>query len=200
MSKFLFAVLCGTFLSQQVLAATLNDFARHYGGRCATPAARIDSERLLPAKFRSRNFPIVLERTTLKDIQQQFKGEIQKNDGAEWLCYHSQAENLTWWFISRTDIEHGNLSSIMLSAIDHKAHCDVPARPIYLSGVTVPSLGATRREIADYFRIAPSTHGNCQQFETRVDSKDESTANVLQYYYEENHVSGMAFEQLTTNG
>ncbi|WP_139356373.1 hypothetical protein [Izhakiella australiensis] len=200
MIKMLFVALCGALLCQQAVAASLDGFGRHYNARCAAPAAKIDSERALPAKFRSRNFPIVLERTTLDDIQQQFKGDIQKNDREEWLCYHSQAENLTWWFISRTDIEHGNLSTIMLSAIDNKAHCDIPARPIYLSGVTVPSLGATRSEVADYFKSPASARASCQQFETRADSKDESTINALRYYYENNQVAGMSFEQLTTNG
>ncbi|SFN23266.1 hypothetical protein SAMN05216516_10434 [Izhakiella capsodis] len=199
MLKLLFVTLCSSLLTQHAVAATLDGFSRHYNSRCGSPAAKIDSQRALPAKFRSRNFPLVLEHTTLSDIQRQFKGEIQKNNRDEWLCYHSQAENLTWWFISRTNIEHGNLSTIMLSAIDYKAHCDIPARPVYLSGVTVPSLGATRNEVAHYFKSPISARDNCQQFETRIDSKDANTINSLRYFFEDNQVVGMSFEQLTTN-
>lgn len=195
MLKLMLAALCGTLLCLPAVAATLDGFARHYGERCATS----DSERQLPAKFRSRNFSLVMERTTLADIQKQFKGEIQENAREQWLCYHSQAENLTWWFISRTEIEHGNLSTILLAPLDHKAKCDIPSRPVYLSGVNVPSLGASRAEVAGHFKVAASGKANCQRFATVLASKDENTTNELSYYYDDDRVAGMAIQQLTTN-
>lgn len=195
MLKKLCVALCGILFCLPATAATLDGFARHYGERCAAT----DSERELPAKFRSRNFSIVMERTTLSDIQKQFKGEIQQNARSQWLCYHSQAENLTWWFISRTDVEHGNLSTIMLAPIDHKAHCDIPDRPVYLSGVNIPSLGATRAEVASHFKTAAGGKADCQRLATTLASKDETTVNGVNYYYDDDRVAGMSIEQLTTN-
>ncbi len=191
------AALCGILLIHSVSAATLEGFARHYGKSCSTHPVFIDHKNIRPWTFRSRNFSIVMERTTLGDLQKQYKGEIQQNDNARWLCYHSQAENVTWWFIARNTSEHNNLSTIMLASMDHHAKCATPARPIYLSGIPAPLLGATRDEIANYFKIPSARISLCQRFISMATSKNSSTINALDYYFKNDQVVGMSLEQLT---
>lgn len=166
---------------------------------CAGENGQLETGQPLPGVFTADGARVVLEETTLEDIQRLFGGTLQENGESRWVCYQDKPGNRAYWFISYMPMQQGRVSSLAVTPLEKHNLCGQPARPLSLTGVTLPAPGADLAAINHHFHTAVPPGAACATLFHSREAGQFTTLNSVHYLFNQDRAVGMMFSQVTTN-
>jgi hypothetical protein len=190
--------------------------AQHLNPNQAVPSVDNIGQTRNTALFkdvRAGSLDIVLEKTSLFDVQRAFGGTLQHEGDAgeatEWLCYagpNAHGEPALFWFSSGEmgGAEESILSVAQQSNPDGKLPDGCTNAPRELTHIDfgVPGVGATLRDVTSHIGATkPDANGHFPYAASypSSQSKDFTVTQTLVYTTKKNVITGVAVTQVTSD-
>jgi hypothetical protein len=199
-----------------LMAPVSGVFAQHLSPNQAIPSAgSIVQTRNTPLfkDIHAGSLDIVLEKTSLFDVQRAFGGTLQHEGDAgeatEWLCYaglNAHGEPALFWFSSG---EMGGAEESILSVAQQSNPggtlpdgCANAPRELTHIDVGVPGVDATLGDVTSHVGAAkPDANGHFHYAASypSSQSKDFTVTQTLVYTTKKNVITGVAITQVTSD-
>ncbi|MDV5139113.1 hypothetical protein [Chimaeribacter arupi] len=194
--KFIGLTALGCCFAQ---SATLTGANAWLEEECAGDNGQLETRQPLPGIFTAGGTQVVLEETTLDDIQRLFGGSVQESGQRRWVCYQDKHENRAYWFISYLPMQQGRVSSLAITPLADHNMCGQPGKPLHVTGVTLPAPGADLTVINHHFQAAIKPGSTCASLFHSREAGQFTVLNSVSYRFVHDHAVGMMFSQVTTN-
>jgi hypothetical protein len=179
--------------------ATLTGPEAWFEEECAGENGQLETGQPLPGVFTAGGSRVVLEETTLDDIQRLFGGTLQDNGESRWVCYQDKHKNRAYWFISYLPMQQGRVSSLAITPLANHNLCGQPVKPLHITGVTLPAPGTDLPAINHYFQAAIKPGSTCATIFYSREAGQFTTLNSASYRFEHDRAVSVMFSQVTTN-
>ena len=211
----LMTLRCAT-VAVLLIASVPAVFAQHLSPNQAIPSAGSIVQTRNTALFkdvRAGSLDIVLEKTSLFDVQRAFGGMLQHQgdagEGTEWLCYagpNGRGEPTLFWFSSG---EMGGAEESILSVAQQPNPggklpdgCANAPRELTQIDFGVPDVGATVGDVTSHVGAAKPDAGGHFHYAASYpssQSKDFTVTQTLVYTTKKNVITGVAITQVTSD-
>jgi hypothetical protein len=208
--------LCCALAAVLFIAPVSGVFAQHLSPNRAIPSAGDIVQTRSTALFNdvhAGSLGIVLEKTSLFDVQRAFGGTLQHEGDAgeatEWLCYagpNAHGEPTLFWFSSG---EMGGAEESILSVAQQPNPggnvpdgCSAAPRELTRIDFNVPGVGAALGDVLTHVGVAkPDANGHFHYAASYPlsSSKDFTVTQTLVYTTKKNVITGVAITQVTSD-
>jgi hypothetical protein len=208
--------LCCAIAAALFIAPASSVFAQHLSPNQAIPSAGDIVQTRSTALFNdvhAGSLDIVLEKTSLFDVQRAFGGTLQHEGDAgeatEWLCYagrNAHGDPTLFWFSSG---EMGGAEESVLSVVQQANPggnlpdgCSSAPRELTHIDFGVPGVGATLSDVSSHVGAAkPDANGHFHYAASYPSSasKDFTVTQTLVYTMKKNAITGVAITQVTSD-